>query len=258
MKTVGLPALTSTYENYIWVIHDETNAWVIDPGEAPQVLDFLQKNNLNLKAILVTHRHPDHVNGIPDILAENQQALVYGPEKCDLPFIQYPCSENDLIELDSQLIFRVLDTPGHTEDHITFYNDEKLFCGDTLFTGGCGRILGGTTSEFANSILRLRELPDELAFYCPHEYTDSNLKFARLVEPDNQPLIDRIANTEIAYPSTINEAQSSLGMEKNTNPFLRFDTPDLKAKLLDRGATDDPVSLFTTLRNWKDQWDHQN
>ncbi len=258
MNIVGVPALTDTYENYIWVLHNDQNAWVIDPGESAQVIDYLQQNRLNLKAILITHKHHDHINGIGALLEAYPEATVFGPEKSTLDSIQVRCKENDRIELDSSLHFNVIETPGHTPDHIAYFNNELLFCGDTLFTGGCGRILGGTAQQFAESILKLRSLPDELAFYSAHEYTASNLAFARLVEPENQALIERIENTQIEYPKLHQGPQSTLGLEKQTNPFLRFDLPSIKPKLLERGAMDTAESLFLTLREWKDEFDRSH
>jgi len=258
MNIVGLPALIGTYDNYIWIMHDANQAWIIDPGESKQVIDFLEKNNLTAKAILVTHQHFDHVDGIADILTHFPQALVYGPEKSKLPAIKITCKQGDTVKLGKDLIFKVLDTPGHTKDHIAFYNEQVLFCGDTLFTAGCGRVLGGTVEQFSESILKLRELPDNIGFYCGHEYTQTNLAFSALVEPENLALQKRIKKINIAYPSEHIGPQSTLGEEKATNPFLRFDTPQIKAKLIARGAGESPSSLFAHLRAWKDEFDKQH
>lgn len=258
MNIVGLPALVGTYDNYIWVIHNTENAWVVDPGQSKQVLDYLKNHNLQLQAILITHQHHDHIAGISDLLGDYPNAQVFGPAKNTHPSIQIPCKENDVITLSDELQFSVLETPGHTLDHIAFYNDSMLFCGDTLFTAGCGRILGGTAEQFSHSILKLRQLPDELNFFSAHEYTLSNLGFAELAEPENAQLQQRIKETNIHYPSNHQGAQSTLGEEKATNPFLRFDTPNLKKALLARGSEETPESLFATLRAWKDEYDRQH
>ena len=258
MNIVGLPALVGTYDNYIWIIHNTQHAWVIDPGESKQVIDFLEQHQLIAKAILVTHNHFDHIDGIADILTHFPEALVYGPEKAKLPAIQIRCKEGDTINFDNEFMLKVLDTPGHTKDHIAYYNDQALFCGDTLFTAGCGRILGGTVEQFTDSIIKLRELPDTTGFYCGHEYTQTNLTFSQLVEPDNIALQNRIKETNIVYPAKHLGPQSILGEEKETNPFLRFDTPELKAKLISRGADESPSSLFAHLRAWKDEFDKQH
>jgi len=258
VNIVGLPALVGTYDNYIWVIHNHANAWVVDPGESQQVLDYLEQHQLKLQAILITHQHFDHVDGIDALLANFPNATVYGPAKSSLASIQIKCQEGDVIQLAEDLQFSVMETPGHTKDHIVFYNNQLLFCGDTLFTAGCGRILGGTVQQFSQSILKLRELPDELQFFSAHEYTLSNLGFAELAEPENKLLAKRIAQTTINYPSIHQGAQSTLGEEKDTNPFLRFDTPKLKARLLERGAQESKESLFSELRAWKDEYDHNH
>lgn len=258
MNIVGLPALVGTYDNYIWIMHNAHNAWVVDPGESQQVIGYLEKKQLSLQAILVTHQHFDHVDGIADILTQYPNAVVYGPEKSNHPTIQIKCKQGDTIKLSDELAFNVLDTPGHTKDHIAFYNNKTLFCGDTLFTAGCGRILGGTVEQFSESILKLRELPDDLGFYCGHEYTQTNLDFSALVEPENMALQQRIRETNIAYPSEHAGPQSTLGEEKATNPFLRFDNPELKTKLIARGANDSASSLFAHLRTWKDEFDKQH
>ncbi|MDG6772802.1 hydroxyacylglutathione hydrolase [Thiomicrorhabdus sp. ZW0627] len=255
MKIIGIPALVGSYDNYIWVLHQGRNAWVVDPGQSAQVLDYLRQHDLSLQGILITHFHHDHVNGIADLKADFPDCVVYGPEKTDNAFIQNRVKQGDTVRLNSELEFKVLDTPGHTDDHIAYYNADMLFCGDTLFTAGCGRKFTGTFVQFAESILKLRELDDRTGFYCAHEYTVSNLKFAYLVEPENADLKQRILNTHIRYPELHDGAQSTMGEEKATNPFMRFDTPVIKAKLLARGAEDNAESLFKTLRLWKDELD---
>ena len=258
MNIVGLPALVDTYENYIWIMHNQKQAWIVDPGESTQVLEYLEKHGLDLQGILITHQHADHTNGINALVKAFPNVVVYGPAKSNLSTIQVKCKENDEITLTDNLKFKVLDIPGHTKDHIAFYNDDILFCGDTLFTAGCGRILGGTAKQFSDSILKLRELADDTGFYCAHEYTNTNLKFAQLVDPDNTDLKQRVANTTIKYPAIHIGAQATLGEEKLTNPFLRFDTPALKQKLIERGAKDSAESLFNALRTWKDEFDRTN
>lgn len=255
MNIIGIPALVGTYDNYIWVLFEEKKAWVFDPGEAPQVIDFLNKNDLELQAILVTHFHHDHVEGIPGLKQAFPNAQIYGPEKTENPFIQTKLKQGDELSLSTTLSFKVLETPGHTHDHIVYYNDKYLFCGDTLFSAGCGRKFSGSFEEFTNSVLKLRALPDSTLFYSAHEYTESNLKFAYLVEPNNSALKQRIKNTHIDYPNHHIGAQSNLAEEKATNPFMRFDQPEIKTQLLQRGAQDNSVSLFKTLREWKDQLD---
>ncbi|WP_178861619.1 hydroxyacylglutathione hydrolase [Thiomicrorhabdus cannonii] len=255
MKITGLPALVGSYDNYIWVLYQNQQAWVVDPGESEQVLAFLQQQGLQLQGVLVTHFHHDHVNGIGALKAAYPHATVYGPELTPNPLIEIRVKEGDRVALTDDFALNVLFTPGHTEDHVSYYNDTVLFCGDTLFSGGCGRKFTGTFAQFADSILKLRALPDQLGFYSAHEYTLSNLKFAYLVEPGNAALRQRILESRILYPEPLEGPQSTLGLEKATNPFLRFDTPQIKAQLLQRGAQDTTESLFKTLREWKDDLD---
>jgi hydroxyacylglutathione hydrolase len=258
MNIVGLPALVDTYENYIWILYDQNRAWVVDPGESKQVIDFLNQHQLNLEAILVTHAHFDHIDGIPALKLAYPQCTVYGPAKTQDAIVEIGLSEGDVIPLTDEFSLKVLETPGHTANHISFYNEIALFCGDTLFTGGCGKILGGTVDEFSQSMLKIRALADSTAFYCAHEYTADNLQFAVGVEPDNKQLQQRFKQPLFAYPQNHIGPLSTLLEEKNTNPFLRFDSPEIKAQLIKRGATDSPSSLFQTLREWKDQYDQQS
>lgn len=255
MNIVGLPALVDTYENYIWILYEADKAWVVDPGESIQVIDFLNQNKLNLQAIIITHTHFDHIDGIPGLKEAFPEAIVYGPAKNQHHAIQTGLSEGDFITLTTNFSLSVLDTPGHTANHISFYNEQALFCGDTLFTAGCGRVLGGSVEEFSQSIIKLRDLPDSTPFYCAHEYTADNLRFALQVEPDNEQLQERVKQPLFEYPQNHSGSLSILVEEKNTNPFMRFDSPAIKAQLIERGASDSPSSLFKILREWKDQFD---
>lgn len=256
MKIIGIPALVGTYDNYIWVLHNQKSAWVVDPGESKQIIEFLKSHKLNLEAILITHNHFDHVNGIFKIKQQFPAAHVYGSEKTPHSSIQTRLKENDIINLAEGLFFKILETPGHTVDHITYYNDQWLFCGDTLFSGGCGRELGGGYKAFANSILKISNLPDSLEFYCGHEYTKENLTFALWIDSENTILQQRYNQLDIDYPKTLKKPQSTLGIEKKTNPFIRFEDKAILSQLIKRGANkSSPESLFKTLRNWKDDID---
>ncbi len=258
MKIIGLPALVGTYDNYIWVLYQDTKAWVIDPGESQQVIDFLKQHDLELQGILVTHHHFDHVDGIPALKQTYPNATVFGGQKTNNACIQIRLSEGERVELTSNFTLKVLETPGHTPDHISYYNDQALFCADSLFTAGCGRLLGGTVDEFSQSLIKLRNLPDHTPFYCAHEYTQDNVNFAVQVEPNNLDLQQRLTNLTVHYPTIQTQPLGTLKLEKQTNPFLRFDLPEVKTQLLKRGANDNVASLFKTLRAWKDQYDQQS
>ena len=258
MTIIGLPALVGSYDNYIWILYQGTNAWVVDPGESQQVIAFLKQKQLNLQGILVTHHHFDHVDGIPALKQFYPHATVYGPQKTQNTEIQQRLKEGDTVQLFENFTLNIIETPGHTPDHISYYNDQALFCADSLFTAGCGRLLGGTVDEFSHSLLTLRTLPDETPFYCAHEYTEDNLNFAIQVEPNNLALQQRLLNTKVQYPNIQTKPLGILKEEKETNPFLRFDFSEIKQQLIERGATDNPASLFKTLRHWKDQYDRQH
>ncbi len=243
-------------DNYIWVIHDGRHAAVIDPGDAAPALDFLQRENLQLIAILNTHHHNDHVGGNATLLQEFS-VPVYGPMHESIPTLTQHLREPDNIQLaEFQLSLGVLDIPGHTAGHIAYYGANLLFCGDTLFACGCGRLFEGTAQQMYASLQKLAELPDETRVYCGHEYTLANIRFAREVEPNNQMLIELEAATEKLREQNIPTLPSSLAVEKATNPFLRCDQPEViqsASKYLGKPLSD-PVSVFAAIRNWKNDF----
>lgn len=255
MHVHGLHALS---DNYIWLIQYEQDAWVVDPGEAEPVQRFLADNELSLKGILITHHHADHTAGVASLVKHFPTVDVYGHALTPLAAINHRVKQQDVIQL-GPYSFRVLETPGHTLDHLAYVSDKALFCGDTLFTGGCGRLFEGTAAQMADSLLRLRELDEQLAVYCGHEYTLTNLNFAHLVEPDNQAIIQRRQQTVEAYQQNRPCVPSTLALEKQTNPFLRFDLMALSPAIIQYGqlnAKENRIDrLFGTLRAWKDKLD---
>lgn len=261
IQTFGIPALISTYENYIWALVKHDKCWIIDPGEAEPVLKFLTDRGLSLQGILITHRHGDHINGVAELKQAFTNIIIYGPEKTPFPLIENRLKEGDKVTIFENYPLHVLETPGHTEDHISFYNNQHLFCGDTLFNAGCGRILGGTPEEYANSIMKINRLPDQLDFFCAHEYTSDNLKFARLFDPENNELKKRAQQFNTDYPNRIiDAAPSTLQEEKQTNPFMRFHQGAVRAKLeahlkKTNTGTASLAELFNTLRGLKDEFD---
>ena len=256
IDVIGLPALTDSYENYIWLLIQNQEVYVIDPSEAEPVQEYLAEHALSLKGILITHMHHDHVAGVAALQSIQPDLPIWGG--CHNPFqlINQRVQEGDSIALWPNYTLNVLATPGHTEEHISFYNQQHLFCGDTLFTAGAGRILNrGTAEQYHQSIQKLLQLPDELGFFCAHEYTQSNLEFALIADPDNLALQQRQASTHIDYPKIQMGALSTLGLEKRTNPFMRYQQDPLKSQLQQRGAKDSGSSRFAALREWKDQFD---
>lgn len=243
-------------DNYIWVLHDvqKRRVCVVDPGDADPVLRFLDREQLELTGILATHHHADHVGGITRLVKE-YPVPVYGPAKERIPELTHPLSEGAHVRLEAQnLEFEVWEVPGHTAGHIAYVGQHMLFCGDTLFAAGCGRIFEGTAEQMYTSLCRLTELDNRTRVYCAHEYTKDNLRFAVTVEPDSTSVKERYthirtmrANDEITLPSTI-------GIELETNPFLRTDIATVK-RLAERHVGHEltsAVETFAAVRAWKD------
>jgi hydroxyacylglutathione hydrolase len=255
MNLVALPAYT---DNYIWMLHDGVNAVVVDPGDAAPVHAALDAHGLTLRAILVTHHHADHVGGV-DALRSRLDGPVYGPahEKIPTPFV--PLVEGQQVDVPG-LQFRVLDVPGHTAGHIAYVQTgveaaPLLFCGDTLFSGGCGRLFEGTPAQMSASLAKFAALPADTQVCCTHEYTLSNLRFGWAVEPGNAALAaynQRCLALRAAGTPTL---PSAMGLELQINPFLRCGAPEVVAAARAQGATaDDPVSVLATLRTWKNNF----
>jgi hydroxyacylglutathione hydrolase len=243
-------------DNYIWTLRNDHYAAVVDPGEAHPVLDYLQRERLELCAILATHHHPDHVGGIAELLAQ-RAVPVYGPRGEPISTLSHPVSEGDQVGIPQLgLRFSVLDIPGHTRAHIAYYGANSLFCGDTLFACGCGRLFEGTAQQMVDSLAKLAALPDSTLVYCGHEYTLANIDFAREVEPKNEDLKARAASEAEKRKHDRPTLPSTIGREKQTNPFLRCVQPAVIAsadKYLGARASD-PVQVFAALRAWKNAY----
>lgn len=253
MQVIPLPAFR---DNYIWLLRVGRSAAVVDPGDAGPVINYLALHGLSLVAILNTHHHGDHVGGNRELL-EKFDVPVYGPRHEFIPGLTHPVDESTIVPLPALgLEFQVLDVPGHTLGHVAYYGANSLFCGDTLFGCGCGRLFEGTAEQMHASLQKLAALPPDTLVYCAHEYTLSNIRFAKVVEPDNPDLQARerevlalLARHQPSLPST-------LDLERRTNPFLRADQAAVRAaaerhsgkKLGDDGA------IFAALRAWKDDF----
>ncbi len=245
-------------DNYIWLLHRDGQAGcaVVDPGDDEPVRETLAARGLRLDAILITHKHGDHVGGIAALKAAWPQAVVYGPAGEAIRGLDYRLRDGERVSLEGPgITFEVLDVPGHTEGHIAYLGEGALFCGDTLFACGCGRVFSGTFEQLAASLRRIAALPPATRAYCAHEYTLDNIGFAQWVEPDSTALAERErqvrerrARGEPSVPSTLEE-------ELATNPFLRTGVPTVVAAA-ERWAgrsLDDPTAVFTALRTWKDK-----
>ena len=246
-------------DNYLWIIHDGKRAAVIDPGDAAPIVKALAQHHLDLCAILLTHHHADHIGGVPALLKQ-AKVPVYGPANDGIAAVTHALSQDDHVILpELELALDVIAVPGHTLGHIAYFAAVQhwLFCGDTLFAGGCGRLFEGTPAQMLHSLDQLAALPDDTAVYCAHEYTMSNLRFAKEVEPDNQALIDRIVQEQDKRNRGIPTVPSQIGLEKRTNPFLRIRETSVQASLVTAGkisAHQDDVSNFGALREWKNHY----
>lgn len=254
-----LHAIPAFNDNYIWLLHNGQSAAVVDPGDANPVLQTLKKLNLDLCAILVTHHHHDHVGGIADLVATFPQAVVYGPAQESIPHRQHALAEGDEVDLDPLAIrLQVLDIPGHTAGHIAYFGHNSpeapiLFCGDTLFSGGCGRLFEGTPAQMLESLEKLSALPANTLVCAAHEYTLSNLVWALDVEPDNPQLHDYYQQAGDLRAANTPTLPSILARELQINPFLRTHIPTVQlnaAKQSGRKAHN-RIDVFAQLREWK-------
>ncbi|MFN7096556.1 MAG: hydroxyacylglutathione hydrolase, partial [Gammaproteobacteria bacterium] len=229
-------------------------AIVIDPGDAKPVVTFLQQQQLQLNAILITHHHWDHSGGVAE-LKHHYDVPVYGKTRETVADITHPVAENDTIKLDN-LTLDVIEIPGHTLDHIAYYAPGMLFCGDTLFSAGCGRVFEGTTAQMYASLQKIAALPDDTAIYCGHEYTLNNLLFAQTVEPDNAPLAQKLAQVRQLRHENKSTLPSLLEAEKTFNPFLRCDKSSViaAAEKYSHTSLNDPIDVFSVIRNWKNNF----
>jgi hydroxyacylglutathione hydrolase len=265
LDIVPIPAFA---DNYIWAMVAGRNCVVVDPGDAAPVLAFLEARQLTLTAILITHHHADHIGGVNE-LTGRWPIPVYGPAAENIDCVTHALGEGDTVALPAFVDqpFRVIEVPGHTRGHIAYVSGDILFCGDTLFAAGCGRLFEGTAAQLHHSLTRLAALPETTRVYCTHEYTLSNLRFALAVDADNSDLLarsfvehERRARGEPTLPSTI-------ALERATNPFLRCATSTVAASArtfadgqtlteanLHSAVVSNEVRVFAALRQWKNDF----
>ena len=254
-----IPAFT---DNYIWASCEAQSrqVCVVDPGDAQPVIEYLQNNDLQLSDILITHHHPDHTGGIKE-LTSRYSCRVVGPSSSGIKGISEFVSEGDSVTLYGQ-IFSVIEVPGHTLDHIAYYCEDEnqidpiLFCGDTLFAAGCGRLFEGTPEMMHQSLSKLSALPANTRVYCTHEYTMANLQFAIAADAENDVLIERIELEKAKRAANQPTLPSSIELELATNPFLRCEKPKLQesAEMQSGRTSRNEIEVFAALRSWKDSF----
>ncbi len=254
--TTEITAISAFNDNYIWALHNNDYAYVVDPGQARPVHRFLEDNNLKLAGLLITHHHMDHVGGLVE-LQNKYKVPAWGPDDARISGDITVVNEGNIINLSAlNTNLKVLFIPGHTLTHIGFYNDQWLFPGDTLFSLGCGRMFEGHPEMFVNTLNKIKSLPDKLKVYCGHEYTQANRDFAQVIEPNSSKLkvfsqqLDKIRSAKkTSLPSTI-------ALEKKLNPFLRTDEAAIQQSVQAHCQTEinDTVSCFAALRKWKDEF----
>jgi hydroxyacylglutathione hydrolase len=256
MNLLPLPAFS---DNYIWLLQHQGMALVVDPGESTPVSHWLKENNHRLDCILVTHHHGDHTGGVRDLQRE-WGAKVYGPAKEKLGFEYQAMSQGSSLSWHG-LNFRTIDVPGHTAGHIAYYAEPDnqtplLFCGDTLFSGGCGRLFEGTAEQMLQSMDKLAALPSTTRVCCAHEYTLSNLKFANAVEPDNLDLKDYISKCQQLRSQNLPTLPAELGNELQINPFLRTRMTSVinAVKKMAPLGNYNEAEIFAQLRIWKNEY----
>lgn len=243
------------HDNYIWLLGNGRHAVVVDPGDAAPVEAVLARDNLQLTAILITHHHADHQGGVA-ALAAHWQPAVFGPGSESITGLTHPLRGGETIEpRELSETLRVIAVPGHTLGHLVYFGGGRLFCGDTLFGAGCGRLFEGTPTQMAASLTTIAALPDETLIYCAHEYTEMNLRFALAVEPGNLAIQARIVASREMRERGVPTVPSTLALEKATNPFLRCGEPVVIAAAAARGCrTSDPVSVFAAIRTWRNEF----
>ena len=257
MPSLKIRPIKAFEDNYIWCLTNGETCAVVDPGDAKPVIRFCSRNNLTLTDILITHHHSDHTGGVNDLLQAFENVTVYGPQNPQIQSITQRLQAGDNVQLPSlDVEFKVLEVPGHTLDHIAYVGSCGLFCGDTLFSAGCGRLFEGTPEQMYQSLGQLTALADDTKVYCTHEYTLANIKFAQAAEPNNEELLNYKGWAESQRVDLKPTLPSTIGQQKAINPFLRASSEEViqHAEHYAGRTLATPESVFTALRAWKDNF----
>ncbi len=234
-QLIHIDPIEAFQDNYIWLIHNDQNSIIVDPGDAEPVINALERKNLNLVAILITHHHADHIGGVMALQEKYPHIKIFAPQKDKYEFVNISLKNGDEINIpELQINYKIIEIPGHTRGHIAYYDKKNLFCGDTLFACGCGKIFDGTHEQMYNSLKKISALPKDTKIYCAHEYTKKNITFALSLDPDDTNLQLRkalVSNMKNTIPSSLEE-------ELKTNPFLKCTS----------------LEAFKSLRDLKDQY----
>lgn len=263
----SINAIPAFSDNYIWALTNSSQQTekkfvvLVDPGDADVCIEYIEQHHLTLSAILITHHHADHVGGIKKLVQYNEEmkntVSVFAPKHENIPCATDKLSQGDEIKIpDLSLSFQVLDLPGHTLGHIAYYGHDVVFCGDTLFSGGCGRLFEGTPQQMLSSLNKLSSLPERTLVYCTHEYTLANLTFALTVDPTNMELIQYYNQVKHLRNNDNISLPSSILREKQINPFLRCFDDTIKNSVNEFSNTNytNEVDSFAALRKWKDNF----
>ena len=253
---ISVEPIKAFTDNYIWLVSTNEGSIVIDPGESKSIQKLIDNKTIDLKGILITHHHYDHTNGLSELVKINELE-VYGPVN-NIDGINHRLTDKDKISIIG-IDFDVISIPGHTLDHIGFYsanaNNPILFCGDTLFAGGCGRIFEGTYEQMFHALKKITKLPTNTNIYCGHEYTLSNLKFALEADDTNKELIEEFKKVKNKINSNIPSLPTTLDKELKVNPFLRCDNINIQNKIIEKfKVSNNELEVFTALRKWKDNF----